>query len=102
MGSRLNLHKELRDILKTKYVYFQPPASVRMTYPCIRYSISGIDSKHANNRIYKNTSRYEIIVIDSDPDSDIPEKILNHFTMCSFDRWYSADNLNHFVLTLYY
>jgi hypothetical protein len=32
----------------------------------------------------------------------MPNRILNHFQLCSFDRTYVADNLNHFVLTLYY
>lgn len=102
MASRLKLHEELCEILGTKNVYFQPPASVKMIYPCIRYSLSSVDSIYANDKNYKNTKRYEIIVIDRDPDSDIYEKILNHFEMCGFDRPYVSDNLNHWVLTLYY
>lgn len=102
MASRLKLHEELCEILWTRKVYFRPPASVSMEYPCIKYSRSGMDQKHANNQTYKNTNRYEIIVIDEDPDSEIPDRILEHFPMCSFDREYTADNLNHFVLTLYY
>lgn len=100
MGSRLNLHEELCAILGTKNVYFQPPS--RMNYPCIRYSLGRVDHMRANDKIYKNTNRYEIIVIDQNPDSDICSKILAHFQMCSFERFYTADNLNHWVLTLYY
>lgn len=102
MGSRLNLHEELCAILGTKNVYFQPPASVTMKYPCIRYSRAGMDQKRANNSTYLSTNRYEITVIDRDPDSTIPDSILKHFRMCSFDRAYVADNLNHTTLTLYY
>lgn len=102
MASRLKLHEELCVILESRRVYFQPPESVKMAYPCIRYSKPGITSAHANNKIYRNTDRYEVIVIDQDPDSVIPEKILSHFSMCSFDRGYTADNLNHFVFTIYY
>jgi hypothetical protein len=102
MGSRLELHEELKAILGTKNVYFQPPASFKMNYPCIRYSKAPPDLKRANNNIYQNTSRYEITVIDDDPDSDIPDKILAHFRMCSLDRSYTAENLNHTTLTLYY
>jgi hypothetical protein len=101
MAKQLMLQEELTRILGIK-VYFQPPESLKMTYPCVRYSIAGMDHKRANNMIYKNATRYEIIVIDYESDSEIYNLILNHFPMCSFDRVYIADNLYHYVLTLYY
>lgn len=102
MSSRLNLHEELCTILGTRNCYFQPPESVKMKYPCIRYSSDGVDVEHANNRVYKNIKRYEGVVIDSNPDSVIADKILGHFEMCSLGSCYIADNLNHFPFTLYY
>lgn len=101
MASRLQLHGELCEILGSKSVYFQPPGS-GLTYPCIKYSLSGADHGFANNKIYTNTKQYQVTVIDEDPDSTIYEDVLSHFEMCSFDRWYPAEGLNHFVLTLYY
>lgn len=73
-----------------------------MKYPCIRYSISSVDKQNANDRLYRSTVRYDITVVDADPDSEIPMKILTHFPMCSFDREYATNNLNHTVMTLYY
>lgn len=102
MSTRLELHEKLCTILKTRNVYFQPPESTKMKYPCIRYSKVGIDQKRADDMNYKNTNRYELIVIDKDPDSVIHEAILEEFQMCGFDRGYTSDNLNHYVLTLYY
>lgn len=102
MASRLNLHEELCEILGTRNVYFSPPASVLMKYPAIRYSRSGVSAQRANDRIYNNTNCYEVIVIYKDPDSDIPDRVQAHFPMCSLDRFYVADNLNHAILTLYY
>lgn len=102
MASKLKLHEEFCTILGNRFVYFNPPESLKLSYPCIKYSLSGVNQKRANNMSYKNTNRYEVIVIDRDPDSDIYEKILAHFQMCSFDRGYFADNLNHKVLTLFY
>lgn len=102
MASRLNLHEELCEILGSRNVYFQPPESIKMKYPAIRYSRSGVDVKRANDRIYNNTNRYEVIVMDLDPDSDIADRLLAHFQMCSIDRFFTADNLNHTILTLYY
>ena len=102
MASRPQLHEELCELLGSRNVYYQPPTSLLMEYPCIRYSLSGIDQKNANNKHYMNTNRYEVTVIDYNPDSDIPGKILARFPMASFDRPYPSGNLNHCVLTLYY
>ena len=102
MASRLNLHKEFCEILNSKNAYFQPPSSVSMKYPCIRYKKSSPSINHADDKVYKLVNCYEGVVIDYDPDSKIPDTILEHFEMCSLGRPYSADNLNHFPFTLYY
>lgn len=102
MARKLNLQEELCNILGSRFVYFNPPESVKLNYPCVKYSLSGIDSKRANDRVYRHTNRYEVTVIDYDPDSTIHETILTTLPMCSFDRGYVADNLYHKVLTLYY
>lgn len=96
------MHEEFCTILESKNVYYNPPEKLKMNYPCIKYSLSGIDHKRANDKNYKNTNRYEVIVIDYDPDSMIHENILMHFPMCRFDRGYIADELYHKVITLYY
>ena len=102
MGSRLELHEELCELLGSRNVYFQPPESLKLDYPCIVYSMNGAKERRANDRIYNSTNEYEVIVIDYDPDSEIPDKIRVHFPMCSLDRVYPSDNLNHTVLKLYY
>lgn len=102
MASRLKLHEEFCEILENRNVYYNPPESVKLQYPCIRYSLSGVDQKKANDQSYTRTNRYEVILIDSDPDSKYHDEILTRFKMCSFDRPYKADNLNHFVYTIYY
>ena len=102
MASRLELHEELCKLLGTRYVYFQPPENVKMYYPCIVYSVVSISQIRADNRIYKGNTRYQLTVIDRDPDSMIYDKIMHRFEMCSFDRAYAVDNLYHNVLTIYY
>ena len=101
MGSRLELHDILCDILGSEHVYFQPPASVRMTYPAIVYSRKNIENNFADNSVYKQNHAYELTVIYEDPDSDIPISI-SQLPLCRFDRHYTADNLNHDSFTLYY
>ena len=102
MASRLNLHEEFCNILGSRSVYFNPPESVKMQYPGIRYSLSKVSVKRANNRVYNNTNGYEVILIDTDPNSKYHDEILTRLPLCSFDRTYKANNLNHFVYTIYY
>lgn len=101
MASRLKLHEDFCQLLGNSNVYYQPPTSVSMNYPCIRYTKARPDLKRADDRVYRNTACYEVTVIDHDIDSPIPDKILELYPMCSFDRVYPANNLYHFVLTLY-
>ena len=102
MGSRLDLHKELCTILGSRNVYFQAPSAPLMKYPCIRYGKGSPTTKKANNRLYNYTECYEGVVIDPDPDSEIPRKLLEHFQMCSLGNSYPAEGLNHTPFTLHY
>lgn len=103
---REEFHYILVDILGTRgqpksRVYFQPPETIKLKYPCIIYNRSAIDTKHADDKLYNHRRRYTVTVIDPDPDSEILEKILN-LPLCRFDRHYTADNLNHDVFNVYY
>lgn len=101
MGQRLELHAKLGEILGNKHVYFQPPETIKMVYPCIVYNLSDIHELHADDSSYKRKRMYTLTVIDKNPDSEIPDRLLD-LPYCAFDRWYASDGLNHFVFTLYY
>ena len=101
MSSRLNLQAQLEEILGTRNVYYQPPESLKMGYPAIRYSKADIESIYANDLKYSKFTRYEIIVIDKKPDNEAIQKILE-LPYSSYERHYVADNLNHDVITLYF
>lgn len=99
--SRVELQSLLENILGSRNVYFQPPATIQIKYPAIVYSLSDADVQHANNEAYLVNKSYEIVVIDKNPDSKIPDKLLQ-VPLCRFNRFYTADNLNHFAFTIYY
>ncbi len=101
MASRLELHEKLVNILGTRYVYFQPPESIKMKYPAIVYERSDIPNKFANNDVYLQAIRYKVTVIDSDPDSEIVER-MSKFKTARFEKHYVADGLNHDTFTIYY
>jgi hypothetical protein len=102
MASRLNLQKILEAIPGVSKVYYQPPESVKLVYPCIIYEENRGDTKRADDALYLYRKAYSLLVIDKNPDSDIPEKIVRAFSGCVSGRNYQADNLNHFVLYIYY
>ena len=101
MDNRLGLQSKLEEILGSSNVYFQPPEDIRLSYPCILYELSGIDVIRADDRMYTNMRRYSVTLIDPDPDSVFIDPILS-LKYCVLDRPYIADDLNHYVFTLYY
>lgn len=101
MEKRLELQTQLEEILGSRNCYFQPPGSVQMKYPAIRYSLDSIDKIHADDDMYRSLKAYQVILIDKNPDTQFLEPILK-LPYCSFVRFYIADNLNHWVFTLYH
>jgi hypothetical protein len=99
MAPRLELQTLLEAI--TPNVYFQPPTNVQLVYPCIIYERDYADTKFADDKPYSHTVRYMIVVIDRNPDSPILDQIAA-LPMCVFNRFYSADNLNHNVYNIFF
>lgn len=99
MASRLQLQSLLETI--TEHVYFQPPVNIQMQYPCIVYVRDNSISEFADNQLYIHTKRYQVTVIDRNPDSDLPDTV-ERFPLCSLTRSFAADNLNHYVFNLYF
>lgn len=96
---RLQLQTLLEGV--TPHVYFQPPATLQMQYPCIRYERNGSKVQRAGNKLYLRAKRYQITVIDRNPDSTLPG-LVEEFDFCEFDRWFAADNLNHWVFNVFF
>ena len=99
MAQRLELQALLLTFVPN--VYFQPPPTVKMVYPCIVYNRDNVKINHADDLPYKHRTRYQVTIIDRDPDSTIPAKVAS-LPLCSFDRFFTADNLNHDVYKLFF
>ena len=100
--SRIELHEKLVRFLGSNQVYFKAPVNIQMKYPAIVYSRSNFRNTFADNVIYRQLKQYTITIIHRDPDSDLPDRMLQEFRYCRFDRHYVADNLDHDVFTLFY
>lgn len=72
-----------------------------MIYDCIVYERSRIEPTFADNQPYALHDRYQVTVIYRNPDSEIPSKIAL-LPMCSHERHYTKENLNHDVFNLYF
>lgn len=102
MARRLEFHEKLVEVLGSRSCYFNPPETSKLKYPCIVYSRDNGDSKYANDRMYRYFINYTITIIDRDPDSVIWERIMEAFELCQFERFFVSDELNHWVLRIYY
>lgn len=105
-GNRLDLHDIFINILGTKdeavsRVYFQPPSTMKMEYPCIIYRRSSRKDTFSNNARYLSMKQYTVIVVDKNPDSEIPDRILD-LPYSSHNTPFVVDGLNHDVYTLYF
>jgi hypothetical protein len=101
MARRNDLHAILKTVLETDHVYFQPPPTIKMIYPCIIYKRDDAITRFANNFPYLRRQRYQVTVVDQNPDSEIPDRV-GELPLCTYDRFYTADNLNHDVFTLFF
>jgi hypothetical protein len=101
MGTRPEFQTVLEDLLGSGNVYFQPPPNVTMSYPAIVYNRDYQDVKRADNIPYSRTLRYQVTVIDADPDSLIPDKVAE-LPMTTYVRHFTADHLNHDIYDVYF
>lgn len=101
MDRRDALHEILCGILGSRNCYFQPPETVKISYPCIVYERSSIDYKNAGNKKYKGKVKYDLKLISTQPNNTTIIKLLD-LQYCSYDRHYVSNNLNHDAFTLFY
>lgn len=104
---RLELQSLLEGILAgdngedRENVYFQPPPEEEMRYPAIVYNRDSSNTRYANNGPYSRVKAYQVTVISSNPDSEIPDRVAA-LPMCEHQRFFSTAGLNHDVFTLYF
>lgn len=82
-------------------VYYQPETNTNIDYPCIIYAQDQARTEFADNRPYSHTKRYQVEVIDGDPDSDIHDKVAA-LPMSTFQRRFVSAGLYHTIYSLYF
>jgi hypothetical protein len=96
------LHNKLKTVPGIKEVYFQPPSTKKLEYPCIVYQFEGYEERYGNNSEYLSWPKYSVTVIDHDVESMIPRymKAIRGKYIVSLNRFFVSDNLNHWVFNL--
>lgn len=103
-NSREEFHDTLVECMDEDdrgHVYFQPGDEITMEYPAIVYSRDFDDKQFADNRPYHAQWRYQVTVMDYDPDSPIVERV-RQLPQSSFIRSYGRQQLNHDVFSVSY
>lgn len=93
---RLKLQSQLETILGSRNVYFQPPASIHLKYPCIVYNHTRDSRFHADNIPYMEHDEYDLMLITKDPMPDDTLEKLSNIPYNRLNRRFVEDNLYHF------
>lgn len=99
MGQRQDLHSLFKAMVEN--VYFQPPNGLKMKFPCIAYERDDEETSFADNTPYLRTTRYQVTVIDDDPDGVLREMIAT-LPLSQFERAFQSDDLNHDVYNVFF
>ena len=99
--TRVELDRILRTTLGSANVYFDPPESFKLKYPCIVYSLSNNQDINADNVNYYRLKRYSVIYITRDADDPMVDT-LDDLKYCRMNRAYTADGLFHYAYDIYF
>ena len=99
--TRIELDKILRSTLGSANVYFDPPESFKLNYPCIVYSLGGHSEVFADDNRYYMMKRYTLTYITRNADDPMVEK-LDGLKYCRLSRPYTADGLFHYAYDIYF
>lgn len=98
--SRMEVHEYLKELSGYgEHVYFNPPETVKMNYPCIVYNVANLGSRHADNVPYFRYDTYTVThIYPRISQADLNNK-LAETSGFTFDRHYYTGNLYHDVFT---
>lgn len=96
--NRLKLQKKLETLCPN--VYFQPPDSVKLKYPCIIYHFKGSNDKFANNHEYISNMKYDATLITQKPNDPLIISVSKVTDYTRLNTSFIQDQLNHYKYTI--
>lgn len=100
--------EDLRDILytihNTENVYYDPPTSIQMKFPCFRFTMNNTNVTYADNFTYLRKPRWTVTYITRDVEDIEPliKDMFDNFKYLVQETQFKAENLQHVVFNLYY
>lgn len=85
-----------KKVGETPHVYFDPPETVKMVYPCFVYHFVEYVDIFSNDELYLRFERYTVTYITKKADPELP-RAMSALSGFEFDRHYTSDNLHHFM-----
>lgn len=98
---RLILQSKLEELLGSDRVYYQPPESITLKYPCILYTPDPFYSRKADNTSYITYNRYHVQHIYKQINGSLYSDIMSTFKHVSHDQRHIVDSLYHDEYTIY-
>jgi hypothetical protein len=103
MGKRSDSFIADLESTNTGKVYFQPPSSVQLNYPCWVVERSKVYQPKANDKTYLFRPGYKCMYMNCDePDPEVLEMISRRYERCQYQNHYVVDNVHHDVFLIYY
>ena len=91
----------LSETFEDVKVYYAPPENVKLFYPCFVIDPGIVDNRYSNGKIYASVVKFSVKYITKHVDDYIINDFLKAQLYTSLDRVYTADNLRHYVFTVY-
>ncbi len=100
INSRLTFDRMLKEeIMHCDSVYFQPPSSLKLKYPCIVYNLNDINDKKADEISDDRHYQFRLTLISPNPDNNIVDKIMN-LKYAKYVRSFSTQGLYHYMFDI--
>lgn len=100
MNDRLQLHYELVELIGNGKAYYQPSENIKLSYPCIVYTLDNATNYHADNLSYRRINNYSVTLITKNPEDPIIDRIQDELDYVSFERHFVSDNLHHYLFNI--
>lgn len=101
-ANRQELSSRLKAVMEEcgeePHLYFQPPETVKLEYPCIIYRLSTLRNVYADDIPYNTRVSYDVTYITRSPTSTVPARLMKE-SLFNFSRYYTAENLHHYAYT---
>lgn len=95
LAKRIDLQRYLESLVGKGRVYFEPPETLKIQYPCIVYNLSRFDPVSADNLSYTVHQDYDVQYITREPEPDIPLK-LAYSKRFRAGQHFVSDGMHHF------